>query len=222
MRAVPDEKRPGGAVVLVHGLWMKGLELRWLGLRLAHCGFDPHYFHYLSLQQSPAEGASELAGFIRALGASRLHLVAHSLGGIVLLHLFERLAELPPGRVVLLGCPVLGSGVARVAADKPWLRPLLGRNLEQGLMGDAPRWNHARELGVIAGTRGVGLGRLVGGLRGRGDGTVSLCETRLPGAKDFCSLRVNHMGMVLSSLVARETCNFLHYGRFLKGQGPIR
>ncbi len=208
-------------VVLVHGLWMNGLELRWLGLKLARCGFASRYFHYRSLKQSPATSARQLAGFIGGLKSERLHLVAHSLGGILLLHLFDQFPELPPGRVVLLGCPVLGSGVARVAAEKPWLRPLLGRNLEQGLMGDAPRWRHRRELGVIAGTRGVGIGRIIGGLTAAGDGTVSLEETRLPGAADFCSLKVNHMGMVLSSKVARETCNFLHHGRFEQGEGPL-
>lgn len=208
-------------VILVHGLWMNGMELRWLGHRLAGCGFTPHYFHYQSLQQSPVAGACRLAGFIRDIGSERLHLVAHSLGGILVLHLFDRFPALPPGRVVLLGCPVLGSGVARVAAEKHWLLPLLGRNLEQGLMGDGPRWRRRRELGVIAGTRGVGIGRVVGGLTGESDGTVSLHETRIPGAADFRSLKVNHMGMVLSSEVARETCHFLHCGRFERGEGPL-
>ena len=98
------------------------------------------------------------------LRAERLHLVAHSLGGIVLHHLFRQFPDLPPGRVVLLGSPVRGSGVARRMAVSPFLRPLLGSNREEGLLGDVPPWPPNRELGVIAGNRGLGVGRLIGGL----------------------------------------------------------
>jgi len=210
------------AVVLVHGIWMSGLEMRLLSRRLARCGFEPQFFHYHSLLHTPAQNADRLARFLRDLGRERVNLVAHSLGGIVVLHLFNRCPDLPAGRVVLLGTPVTGSGVAQGMAGRVWLRPLLGRSLRQGLSGGVPAWHGGRDLGVIAGIHGLGIGRILGGLQGANDGTVSLHETRLAGASDFCALQVDHMGMVLSKLVAAQVCTFLRRGRFDGGSGPIR
>ncbi|MCP5418687.1 MAG: alpha/beta hydrolase [Chromatiaceae bacterium] len=207
----------GEVVLLIHGLWMTGLEMHWLGSRLIRCGFKIRYFHYRSLSRSPRENARRLADHIAGLGLDRLHLLAHSLGGIVVLHLFELGRVLPEGRVLLLGSPVLGSGVARAMMAHTGLRSLLGRSGIDGLTQAAPEWHGERDLGVIAGTMALGVGRLFGGLQGANDGTVSVCETRLQGATDFVTLAVNHMGMLFSSGVAREACRFLHYGRFDRG-----
>ncbi len=203
-------------VVLVHGIWVNGLELLWLGRRLAACGFEPRYFHYHSVLGTPQSNAERLAAYLRRLGLTRVHLVAHSLGGIVVMHLFDRHPEVPPGRVVLLGSPVRGSGVARVVAANRLLRPLLGRSLVQGLLGGIPPWRGERKLGVIAGTREIGLGRLFGGLVGVNDGLVSLEETHVDGASDFTTVPTNHFGLVLSAEVAEKSCDFLRSGRFVE------
>jgi len=201
-------------VVLVHGIWMTGLEMGWMGRRLATAGFAPGYFRYHSIGLTPAENAHRLKAMIQALNLPRLHLVGHSLGGIVLLHLFEQSPDLPPGRVVLLGSPVRGSGLARMMAQHRLYRPLLGSSVERGLLGNIPEWDNPRDLGVIAGTRGMGVGRLFGGVDGVNDGTVAVAETRLAGAADFRTLPVSHMGMLFSARVADETAAFLREGRF--------
>ena len=211
----------GESVVLVHGLWMTGLEMHWLGGRLEECGYNVHYFHYSSLTKSPRESAGKLAEFIGQIACQRLNIVAHSMGGIVVLNLFDQFDRLPEGRVLLLGSPVLGSGIARVAAANIGLRMFLGSASPDGLTEAAPAWGGERALGVIAGTSAVGVGRILGGLQGASDGTVSVCETRLPGATDFVTLDVNHMGMLFSRKVAREECFFLHYGRFDQGEGAV-
>lgn len=208
------------AVLLVHGLWMTGLEMRWLGAKLKGCGFRPHYFHYPSLSQSPKDSARNLAESIDRLAVEKLHIVAHSLGGIVVLHLFDQFDHLLDGRVVLLGTPVLGSGVARVMASRTSLRPFLGAASE-GLTRTAPAWKSDRPLGIVAGTRALGVGRLLGGLCGDSDGTVALCETLLPGASDFVRLPANHMGMLFSKAVAGEICCFLRHGHFNRGEGAV-
>ena len=208
-------------VVLVHGLWMTGLELRWLGARLERCGYKAHYFHYSSLTKTPGESAGKLADYIRRLGCERVHIVAHSMGGIVVLNLFDQVDALPDGRVLLLGSPIQGSGLARVAASHIGLRLFLGSTAPEGLTKPAPAWRGGRDLGVIAGTNALGVGRIIGGLQGASDGTVSVCETRLPGATDFITLDVNHMGMLISTEVADEVCFFLRHGRFNKGERAV-
>jgi pimeloyl-ACP methyl ester carboxylesterase len=211
----------GEIAVLVHGLWMTGLEMRWLGARLGECGYDVRYFHYPSLSNSPRDSAAGLFDFIERIGCERLNIVAHSMGGIVVLNLFDQFDGLPEGRVLLLGSPVMGSGLARVAASHGGLRMLLGSASPERLTKAAPAWGVGRALGVIAGTSALGVGRILGGLQGPNDGTVSVCETRLPGATDLITLEVNHMGMLFSRKVAREVCFFLHYGRFERGAGAV-
>jgi pimeloyl-ACP methyl ester carboxylesterase len=210
----PTRDRVGEQVVLVHGIWMTGLEMRWLGWRLAASGFSPSHFHYRSTRRTPEENARRLGRYLQGLEVDRLHLVGHSLGGVVLLHLFEQFADLPPGRVVLMGAPVLGSGVARRMNRSSWLRPVLGRSVERGLLGGVPAWSQSRELGVIAGDFSVGVGRILGGLTQPSDGTVAVSETRLPGADSFRVMETSHTGMIFSRLVAEEVCHFLHHGCF--------
>ncbi len=200
-------------VVLVHGIWVNGLELALLARRLERCGFGTRRFDYHSVRRTPAENADRLAEFVRRLEVEQVHLVAHSLGGLLVLLLFHRHADLPPGRVLLLGSPVRGSGVARVVAGNRALRWLLGRSRKELVTG-VPPWRGQRQLGVIAGTSPLGIGRLFGGLVGVNDGVVSLEETRVDGADAFMTVPLSHFGLVLSSRVADACCAFLRSGRF--------
>src|SRR5258708_25793069 len=117
----------------------------------------------------------------------------------------------------MLGWRWRGSGSAVT-----WARLLLGTKSMGGGIGEEVlgprverrRWNCARDLGVIAGDLGVGLGRLVGTLGGPSDGTILVEETELDGTADRVVLRVSHTGMLFSAAVARAACAFLSTGRF--------
>ena len=50
-------------VVLVHGLWMHGALMRWMGRRLARAGYTVHCYTYPSVRMSMAENARRLAAF---------------------------------------------------------------------------------------------------------------------------------------------------------------
>ncbi|MGD8308455.1 MAG: alpha/beta fold hydrolase [Chromatiales bacterium] len=201
-------------MVLLHGLWLNGLELLLLARRLRVQGFRCLRFRYPSVSRTPAANAATLEGFVRSRGLERVHFVAHSLGGIVLLHLFERWPGAPPGRSVLLGSPVLGSGAARRMARSRWLRPALGRSVERGVLGGAPPVPGDREIGVIAGSRGIGMGRFVGGVAPPHDGTVAVAETRAPGLTDWLELHATHFELLFSRRVSEAVCGFLRTGRF--------
>lgn len=201
-------------VLLIHGIWMKGLEFLPLRRRLAEAGYTPRVFRYASLARTPAQNADRLADFIARLGLPRLHLVAHSLGGILTLHLFARHGGIPPGRVVFIGAPVAGSAVARrLALSGPgaWL---LGHSREQGLTGGAPEWTAGRELGVISGDLAIGVGRVLGGLTGPNDGTVAVAETRVEAATDSVLIHASHLGLLFSRRTADAVADFLRHGRF--------
>ncbi|VAX06443.1 hypothetical protein MNBD_GAMMA26-219 [hydrothermal vent metagenome] len=202
-------------VVLIHGIWMTGLEMFLLRHCLLSAGYSVSYFQYPSLGSPPGDNAAALADFIHDQEADTIHLVAHSLGGIVLMHLFNQSSDLPPGRVVLLGSPVHGSMVAHRITKLPGLGRLLGHSVDQGLTGGAPEWVGGRDLGVIAGTLNMGVGWLVGGVERPNDGTVSVVETQLPGATDSCTQCVSHFGLLFSRKTAKAVIQFLQRGQFV-------
>jgi pimeloyl-ACP methyl ester carboxylesterase len=206
----------GTLVVYVHGLWMTGLEGSLLCRRLSKAlSADCAAFRYRSVRADLAVNAASLAAFARRRAAT-LHLVAHSLGGLVVLRMFEdRLAgDLPPGRIVLLGSPLRGCVAARNLSQW-WLgRELLGRSLGEAMHPGERRWDGQRELGIIAGDLSVGLGRLAGTRGHESDGTVLVEETRLNGARQHLVLPVSHTGLPFAASVARQTATFLATGRF--------
>ncbi len=199
-------------VVLVHGLWWGPWSMALIGRGLKRNGFDVHAFAYPTMGRSLQGNARALREFVAGLALDHVHLVGHSLGGLVILRMLDEYADLPPGRVVLLGSPVNGSAVGRRVADRRLFKPLVGRAraaLENGFS-PAPA---GRETAVIAGSRPVGVGRLFGPLERPNDGTVSVAECRLEGARE-CILPVTHTGLVTAPSVVRAVAEFLRSGRF--------
>jgi len=210
----PDKARAPETVVLVHGIWMSSLELVLLAWRLRRCGYRTLRFRYRSLRRPVRHNAACLARRVRQLAGGRIHLVAHSLGGLVVLRALQDHPDLITGRVVLLGSPVGGSAVARRVNERPVLRWLIGRSGEQGLLGGGPRQAGRQSLGMIAGIRSLGIGQLLGGLGAVNDGVVNLEETTIDGAQDSLVVESSHFGLLTSRTVASQVCAFLKHGRF--------
>ena len=207
-------------VVYVHGLWLTGNEAGILLRRLSReLNAKTRAFSYPSVTASISDSAQALGKFLAQQRAETLHLVGHSLGGLVILKLFENgdRAQLPPGRIVLLGSPLNGSRAAQNLARLPFGKKILGRGVHEELLTERQRrWMGQRELGVIAGSVGIGLGRLVGVHGAPSDGTIFVEETRLPGILEHLVLRISHTTLPLSSVVARQTAAFLNDGCFIR------
>ena len=208
------QKNKESSVILVHGLWMNGMEMSLLKHRLNRFGYQPCSFRYSSTRLDLTEIATRLNTFVEQVPAQTIHFVGHSLGGLVVLKLFEIFPHQRPGRIIALSPPYQGSETARRLIRFPGGRNLIGRSITQLLDGDIPAWSGERDLGVIGGTLNFGFGRLIGAIGRSGDGTIRLEEMRIPKARDFITLRVSHMGLVVSRKVATETYHFLEHGRF--------
>ena len=216
-------------VVYIHGLWLNGWESLLLRRRLSReLNCEALSFNYSSIGVNLRGNIQALEMFLSRLRADTLHLVGHSMGGLMILELFERGPVPPPGRIVLLGAPVRGSLAARNLAHLPFGRRVLGLTAHEVLLMQRERsWPGARDLGVIAGNLPVGFGRFMGPFGASSDGTVLVEETHLEGAKESLILRTTHSGMVYSPLVARQVAFFLRDGRFQpeyqgSGTGPRR
>ena len=201
--------------VLVHGLWTHGLIMEPQRCWLAGAGFDAVTYSYPSVRLTLTENADRLARFAATLGAPLVHWVGHSLGGILILRMLGREAALPPGRIVLLGSPCADTHSGRTLARHSLGARMLGRSVGEWIDSVKPARYDGREIGVIAGTRGVGLGRLVApDLPQPNDGAVAVSETQLAAACDRVELPVSHTGMLFSRQVSRQVRAFLRAGRF--------
>ena len=207
-------RRGGELVVLVHGIWMRGVAMHVLGAHLEREGFRTHRVSYDFLGASPAENAERLHAQILALDEPSVHLVGHSLGGIVILHLLHAHPELDVGAVVLLGSPVRGSDVARRVHGNALLRPLLGRSVEGGLLGGVPGHDGRVPLGVISGNGRFGLTALLYPIEGEGDGVVAAHETELENVTERVSVPRSHSGLIFSRICAAHVARFLRTGSF--------
>ncbi|RAO75647.1 alpha/beta hydrolase [Dyella jiangningensis] len=203
-------------VILLHGLWMRGFALLMLHRRMMEAGFRVHRFDYMSVATTQERILGRLQARMRELAEDgrTVHLVGHSLGGLLALRTCAEGAQLPPGRVVCLGSPLKGSAAARrFAGMGKGGEVLLGHNrelLEHGF----ERWTGPRDVGVVAGRVSLGLGAMIGQFDGDNDGCVTVAETRLPGIADHCVVESNHTGLLFVPEVARQVTQFLQTGHF--------
>lgn len=202
-------------VLLIHGILMNPLEMRYLGKQLEQSGFNVHYVFYQSVLKTSAQNAQAIHKKIQKLNLPDLHIVAHSLGGIITMHLFDQFKDIPKGRVVMLGSPVNGSWIAQKVQGWPVVSPLLARSMPSALSGEnIPAWDKNRQWGMIAGTKNSGLGVFAGGLPDEGDGTVMIEETKHPKQLEHVTVHTSHTGLLFSKKAANLTAKFLKNGSF--------
>jgi len=207
-------------IVYVHGMWMPGEEMMFIKHHLEkHHDFAGHLFSYPSVRGTLDENVELLADFVIELEAAEVHFVGHSLGGVLALRMLSLNPESKPGRVVCMGSPLCGSRAAEILHKNDWGSAILGKTIGHGVVREAAnewasRVTETRQVGCIAGTTPVGLGRLVANFKEENDGTVAVSETRLPGLNDHICLTASHSGMVVSRKAADQVAAFLKNGEF--------
>src|SRR5690349_19967289 len=70
-------------VILLHGLWMRGYAMVLLARRLRAVGFAPEIIEYFTLFNTPSVGAERVRQRMLRHCDRPVHLVGHSLGGLV-------------------------------------------------------------------------------------------------------------------------------------------
>jgi len=209
------QKEPD-ALVIVHGIWMHDIVMRLLGKRLRDAGYRTYFFNYSSRGDDVRHEAQRFLQWLESrVSEPRVHFVAHSLGGLVVLEMLslQRFARL--GRVVTLGSPLNGSAVAQRLNRSRFGRWLLGGALD-ALCRGAPRLPVGLCVGSIVGTVSVGLGRCLAPLSVPNDGTVALLEGGSQGCADIVALPVTHFGMLIATSVTQQVVYFLRNGHFVQ------
>jgi pimeloyl-ACP methyl ester carboxylesterase len=201
-------------VVLVPGLWMPGIVMGLLAARLARADYTPHLFAYSG--RGPLEANVErLARYASDCCAGRpASFVGHSLGGLLVLETLNRRQDIRLASAVLLAAPVRGCLAGRRLARAHAGRWMLGASVPLWTEKREARWQRSEPLGVVAGTRPIGLGRAFGPLPGPNDGVVRVDETTLEGMSERALVPLGHSAIIASSRVARLVGAFLAGGSF--------
>ena len=162
--------------------------------------------------------AAALAAYLDGVRGDTVHLVGHSLGGVLICAMLESRLPARLGRVVCLGSPLRGSRTAARLARWPGGPRLIGRCLaDVHARGGFDAWRAGVEVGSIAGRIPLGVGRLLGPFREPNDGTVAVAETVIAGLADHVVLPVSHVALLWSAQVAAQMAHFLEHGRFRHG-----
>ena len=211
--------KPREAVVCVHGLWLSGFAMRYWLTHLERAGFKAYAFSYPTVRSRLANNRAALLRFALALPEERIHFAGHSLGAVTIASMLdEHKWQLPGktlGRIVLAGPPFQGTHAGKTLVDKGYGDALAGKPLQDGLSGHRPSVPQGVDLGVIAGSATMGLGRVIApGLSKPNDGTVTVEETRVTGAREHLVLPVGHTGLLMSRRVVKHMVQFFDSGSF--------
>lgn len=185
-----------------------------LRTRLELMGYQAHSFSYPSVNVDLSQNAAQLFAFVKTLRAEKIHFVGHSMGGLLVLQMLKEWQDARVGRVVLAGSPYQDIQAVKNLMRNSFTQSVVGKSVSQWLSQQKPDIAATYEIGVIAGDRSIGLGRLVTRLPKPNDGTIIVQETEVPGAKDSIVLHVTHSQMLFSADVAEQAAHFLATGRF--------
>src|SRR5262249_44613801 len=212
----------GEAVILVHGIIRSSKSMEGMRLYLEEHGegLEAFGFTYPSTRIGIAEAAENLHSVIESLArVEKIHIVAHSMGGLVTRAYLAEHADPRIGRIVMIATPNQGAHLADRFAKNGLYRVLLGPAGQQltrhpdGFAAGLPI--PSAEFGIIAGGRGTpeGYNPLI---PGEDDGTVSIESTRLSGAADFIVGDGIHSLLTSSEKAQDCALRFLQEGRFRK------
>lgn len=209
-------------VLLIHGHYGHPWQMRQIARYL-----KPHFkvksIFYSSLLANKAQVAAKIYAQYCQDSSTELHLVAHSLGGIIALELLANYADLPAGKLVLIATPYHSSKLAANLAQSFSALPLLvhlllGKDCAKSLLAPAV-WQdvlpqNKRPLLTIAGTKGFGIGSFLNKMDDTQahDGSVYVAETIIKEATEQQFVQAAHSTVLFKEQTAQMVSRFLRFG----------
>lgn len=207
-------------VVLIHGLGRSNMAMWKLASRLEEAGYEVHRVGYSSFNTTSDEVIADISQQINdccAQNQTAVHFVGHSLGGLLIRAYLRDNQVSNLGRVVMIGTPNNGTGVADRYKDHCLINLIpiaaaLGTD-ESSFPNSLPRPNYP--VGIIAGSF-AGSVFDENDLPGRDDGVVPVESTKLEGMTDFIEVESGHSMLRYNDEVAQQTITFLREQTFTK------
>lgn len=213
---------PSEPVVLLHGLCRTERSMRPIQQALEREGFTVMNVDYPSREHTVEELSESVLTPVmaecRANGATQVHFVAHSLGGILIRQYAANHPEAPIGRVVMLGPPNAGSEVVDRLGEWrlfSWINGPAGKELSTSQSSAPNRLGPVRfQTGILAGNRSINWINSLMMIEGADDGKVSVERTKLDGMTDHLVLPTSHPFLLRNREAIAQTTEFLRHGKF--------
>lgn len=210
-----------GALVLLHGLGRTSRSMRRMAREGERRGYCVRRLDYPSRRAGVLTHAEQIGRTLAAMPTDDpLHVVTHSMGGIVLRAAVAR-GWVPAeriGRVVMLAPPNGGSELADWLGRTRLLRFVLGpagpelRTGPEGIPGALPPVSF--EVGIIAGA--VPRRMLAAShFEGPNDGKVSVQRARVAGMRELLVVSRGHTLIMNAPEVIAQAFHFLAHGAFM-------
>ena len=199
---------PNDIVVLVHGLAGSRLDMWPLGRRLKRRGYAVRNWTYRTIGQRIETHAERLAEDLLAtagdMPAGKIHLVTHSMGGIIARKMFANHEIDKLGRVLMLAPPHRGSHAARKMAPYfGWLTPSLKQlsDAEDSFVNQLPNSFQSAdiEFGIVEATK---------------DRVIEQGAVLLDGYRDYARVKGHHGVLAWYPQTIQLAENFLVHGSF--------
>lgn len=212
-------------VIVLHGLARTARSMRRLATAMEEGGLRPLNLDYPSRKHTIQELAQQLVPFIENEVDSEvpLHLVSHSMGGLVGRVLMSLLPNHNWQNAVFIAPPHNGSHLARRLSNHPATQPFFhwfygpaGKQVAQ----EKPELPLPPcPFGVVAGTKARALANPISWfshtvLEQPSDGTVYVEETHLEMMVDFVEIPANHTTIMNQSDVHAMVLHFFEHGAF--------
>ncbi len=224
----PDDEPTGietECVVFLHGLAQRAESMQYIANYVANEGFQVQNIVYDSKAakiEYLAEAVENGVGLCQLIDASKIHLVGHSLGAILVRQYISKSKVNNIGRIVLIAPPNKGTRIVN----------FLGRNEEKAIekygvafveLGQGKEYfvNNIPIVGVSATGIIAGSGKSTRNdyifsmfIKGVDDGRVSLQSTRLQGVKHHITVPYSHHDIIYANDVHEQVLHFLLNGKF--------
>lgn len=201
-------------IIILHGLYMHGLVMQPLSLRLKKLGYQTQTLTYNTVNideekvcQSIDKALSTTTGNV---------LVGHSLGGLMIKHYLasRRPALQQISHVVAIGSPLKGASIV-TKIQELGLGAMLGNSPKHGLNMHEDIWDFPQKLGSIAGTIPLGARPfLLMDTQTMSDGTVTVEETKISGMTDHVLTKNSHTSMIYSRYIPDQIDHFIQHSHF--------
>lgn len=210
-------------VILLHGLARTKRSMNKIKARLEAKGFSVLNVGYPSREKSVKDLAESVipaaVDQCRRMGASRIHFVTHSLGGILVRYYLKYNHPADLGRVIMLSPPNGGSEIVDTFKEYfffKWLNGPAGQELGTDA-NSVPRMLGPVDfdVGIITGDRSLNsiFSNII---PGDDDGKVSVKNAQVAGMKDFIVIHASHTFIMRNSRAIDQVVAFLRTGHFEK------
>jgi pimeloyl-ACP methyl ester carboxylesterase len=209
------------AVILIHGLCRRSINLYHLGRHLYKRGYRVYVYDYQTTRHQIRAHSRHLLAYLDKVAAEQpdipLHFVTHSMGGILLREALEMLRQRDSGssgqdictlnrvgRIVMLAPPHQGSDSAEFCRRHlqyicRHIRPLAELSSAPDSYIHRVPQPHGVEIGVITASLDI---------------KVKEKYTRLEGVKEYLKVLSSHSVIMYMPKTIRAVAAFLEYGRF--------